>query len=100
MCRRATPLGDAHQPRVLHEAEHGDLPAAVDRAAHQPLQGREAPVEPALEARVTGRLVWGKIHGGVRWKTCSRSTSGWIAGTYWIAEAPVPIDATRLPVRS
>jgi hypothetical protein len=36
----------------------------------------------------------------VRWKTCSFATSGWIAGTYWIAEAPVPIEATRLPSSS
>ena len=39
-------------------------------------------------------------HGGVRWKTCSRATSGWIAGTIWIADAPVPITATRSPRRS
>ncbi len=40
------------------------------------------------------------IHGAVRWNTCSCSTSGWIAGTYWMAEAPVPIEATFLPFRS
>ena len=40
------------------------------------------------------------IHGGVRWKTCIRPTSGWILGTNWIAEAPVPITATRSPARS
>jgi hypothetical protein len=40
------------------------------------------------------------IHGAVRWNTKSFSTCCWIAGTYWIADAPVPIDATRLPVRS
>jgi hypothetical protein len=27
-------------------------------------------------------------------------TIGWIAGTTWIAEAPVPMTATRSPVRS
>ena len=42
----------------------------------------------------------GITHGAVRWKTCSRPTSGWIAGTNWIAEAPVPITATRRPRRS
>ena len=36
-------------------------------------------------------------HGGVRWKTCICPTSGWILGTNWIAEAPVPITATRSP---
>ena len=38
--------------------------------------------------------------GAERWKTCSRATFGWIAGTNWIAEAPVPTLATRSPVRS
>ncbi len=40
------------------------------------------------------------IHGGVRWKTFSCATSGWICGTNWIADAPVPITATRSPARS
>jgi hypothetical protein len=44
-----------------------------------------------------GRLPCGMIHGAVRWNTKSFSTCCWIAGTYWIADAPVPIDATRLP---
>lgn len=38
--------------------------------------------------------------GGVRWKRVSLPTRGWMAGTIWMAEAPVPIMATRLPVRS
>jgi hypothetical protein len=37
------------------------------------------------------------IHGGVRWKTSSRPTSGWICGMNCTAEAPVPITATRSP---
>src|SRR4051812_49956233 len=40
------------------------------------------------------------IHGGVRWKTFSAPTTGAISGTNWIAEAPVPMTATRRPVRS
>ena len=40
------------------------------------------------------------IHGAVRWNTSSRSTSGWIFGTNWIADGPVPITATRRPARS
>jgi hypothetical protein len=36
----------------------------------------------------------------VRWKTVSRPTRGWIAGTICTAEAPVPITATRSPARS
>lgn len=47
-----------------------------------------------------GRSVCGSTHGAVRWNTCSRSTRGWMAGTYCIADAPVPMDATRLPARS
>jgi hypothetical protein len=42
----------------------------------------------------------GITHGAVRWKTWSLPTLGWISGTNWIAEAPVPITATRSPVRS
>ena len=37
------------------------------------------------------------IQIGDRWNTVRCSTSGAIAGTYWIALAPVPIDATRSP---
>ena len=47
----------------------------------------------ALMARSTR----GSTHGGVRWKTVSRDTSGWMDGTIWMAEAPVPTMATRLP---
>jgi hypothetical protein len=36
----------------------------------------------------------------VRWKTVRHCTRGWISGTAWIAEAPVPITATRRSVRS
>ena len=48
----------------------------------------------------SGRLRCGMTHGAVRWKTCSLPTLGWISGTNWIAEAPVPITATRSPLRS
>jgi hypothetical protein len=44
-------LGDLHQLGVLDEAEHERLAAGVDAAAHELLQGREALVELALEAR-------------------------------------------------
>jgi hypothetical protein len=49
---------------------------------------------------VIGRSPCGITHGAVRWKTYSCSTSRRISGTYWIAEAPVPIEATRLPFSS
>ena len=41
----------------------------------------------------------GTIQAGVRWNSTSCFTSGWILGTIWIAEAPVPTTATRLPSR-
>jgi hypothetical protein len=46
------------------------------------------------------RLRRGRIHGGVRWKTWSWETFGWISGTNWIAEAPVPTTATLRPSSS
>jgi hypothetical protein len=39
-------------------------------------------------------------HGAVRWNTSSSRTRPAISGTNWNALAPVPITATRLPVRS
>ena len=42
----------------------------------------------------------GMTQGAVRWKTVSFDASGWTCGTNWIADAPVPTTATRLPVRS
>ena len=49
---------------------------------------------------VTSWSACGATHGGVRWKRVSLLTRGWMAGTTCTAEAPVPITATRLPVRS
>src|SRR5919198_1372549 len=37
-------------------------------------------------------------HGAVRWYTSRCATSSTIAGPIWIADAPVPINATRLPL--
>ncbi len=42
----------------------------------------------------------GCTHGGVRWNTVSPAVCLAISGTNWIADAPVPITATRRPVRS
>src|SRR4051812_40230839 len=39
----------------------------------------------------------GVIQIGERWNTVTCAADGAIAGTYWIALAPVPIDATRSP---
>ena len=49
---------------------------------------------------VKARSGRGMTHGGVRWNTVKWATSGWIWGTNWTAEAPVPITATRSPERS
>ncbi|MNT29475.1 hypothetical protein D3C72_1652150 [compost metagenome] len=46
---------------------------------------------------LTSRSGLGMIHGGVRWYRSSCATWGAICGTNWIALAPVPITATRLP---
>ena len=42
------------------------------------------------------RSTRGITQGGVRWKRVSRATSGWMAGTIWMAEAPVPIIGDAL----
>ena len=65
------------------------------RAAARGSGGRRA-----ARSSVIGRSRWGMTHGGVRWKRSRCSTIGWICGTAWIADAPVPITATRRPVRS
>ncbi len=49
---------------------------------------------------VYSRSKRGRIHGAVRWYTSSRPTVPAMAGTIWMAEAPVPMTATRLPARS
>ena len=59
-------------------------------SAEQPRMPREAGA-PAPGMRGFSR---GRTHGGVRWKRCRRPTSGWISGTNWMAEAPVPTTAT------
>ena len=51
-------------------------------------------------APLMARSTRGITQGGVRWRTVSFATSGWMAGTIWMAEAPVPTIATRLPRRS
>ena len=68
--------------------------------AHEQLGRGQRAVQRAARSAVSGRSGRGMIHGGVRWKRCRRPTRGWICGTNWIAEAPVPITATRLPSRS
>ena len=47
-----------------------------------------------------GRAVRCMTHGGVRWNRVRCPTSGWISGTNWMADAPVPITATFSPARS
>ncbi len=54
----------------------------------------------ASSAAVNGRSSLGTIHGGVRWNTVTCAATFASSGTTWTALAPVPITATRLPVRS
>ena len=42
----------------------------------------------------------GKLKFGVRWKTVRCVACSAINGTDWMAEDPVPITATRWPVKS
>ena len=48
----------------------------------------------------TGPLLAGMEKFGVRWKTVSCAACAAITGIDWIAEEPVPMTATRRPVRS
>ncbi len=97
MCRRASRSGIAHQPRVLGEAEHEQLAARVDAGADRLLQRGHAAGRAGARASLIRRLVCGITHGGGALEDVQRATSGWIAGTNWIADAPVPIAATRSP---
>ena len=47
-----------------------------------------------------GALFRGAAQFGRRWNTVSRSAALATSGMSWIAVAPVPITATRFPVRS
>jgi hypothetical protein len=55
---------------------------------------------PQRSTPLMARSPRGITQGGVRWNSARRSTWGWISGTNWMAEAPVPITATRSPLRS
>ena len=54
----------------------------------------------ALTARGYGWFLRGRNQLPVRWKTTSCLVLGAISGMNCTALAPVPITATRLPVRS
>ena len=63
--------------------------------------GRGQPARrPRARCPMSGRPPCGITQGAVRWKTWSLPTRGWISGTNWIADAPVPMTATRSPARS
>ena len=49
---------------------------------------------------VYSRSGFGTTYGAERWKTVTCAASGWMPGTNWIALAPVPSTAIRLPRRS
>ncbi len=49
---------------------------------------------------VYSRSGLGTTYGADRWKTVTWPASGWMPGTNWMALAPVPSTAIRLPRRS
>ena len=48
----------------------------------------------------SARSALGRHQIGVRWKTVRCATFSAMVGMIWTADAPVPMTATRLPVRS
>jgi hypothetical protein len=46
------------------------------------------------------RLGFGSVQGAVRWKTVTRAARPAMAGTSWMALAPVPMTPTRRPSTS
>src|SRR5260370_19236442 len=52
-----------------------------------------------LQRSGIAKSVLGRIQGGVRWKTISWPAAGAISGMNWMALAPVPVTAMRLPSR-
>ena len=86
--------------RFDDRAEHRGLVREVEAGAQQPLRGRHALEEPALEP-VTRRSGSGRTQDGVRWKRWRLPTCGWIVGARTGSRRrPVPITATRSPLRS
>ena len=49
---------------------------------------------------VYSRSGFGTTYGAERWNTVTWAASGWMPGTNWIALAPAPSTAIRLPFRS
>ena len=54
----------------------------------------------AISVSPSGLLRAGIVKFGVRWNTVNWAASSAITGIAWIAEDPVPITATRLPLKS
>ena len=48
----------------------------------------------------SGAFLAGRLKFGVRWNTVSSAACWAKSGIHWIAEEPVPITATRCPVKS
>ncbi|CNJ42527.1 Uncharacterised protein [Mycobacterium tuberculosis] len=51
-------------------------------------------------ARGVGKSSRGSTQAGVRWNTLTNPACFTSSGMIWTALAPVPITATRLPVKS
>ena len=85
----------------MQEADRHRLAAPVDAARGAAAARRHAPVEPRARTRLIGAVA---ARADPRRRALEerevRRPSAAISGTNWIAEAPVPITATRWPARS
>ncbi len=88
------------QPREARDPGEAQGRPRLPRPELDPAQGAARDGQAAkegLEAPADRRSLRGITQGGVRWNRVSCPTSGAMAGTTWIALAPVPITPTRLP---
>ena len=89
------PLRYRAQPGVHEEGDEELLTGVVDRARHALRRGQGA-IERPLELR-DRTVAMGEHPRRGALEDESFCTCGWIRGTIWIAEAPVPMTATRSP---
>ena len=85
-----------------HVAEHPQ--SVVMRGEHEiprfRLRAGKLDRPPSVIGERNARSRFGITNPAERWNTYIRSTRSAIAGTNWIALAPVPSTATRLPLTS
>ena len=99
MCARliaVTSRGERLRVQQRHGEGLGQRPPAATFGELGDRQPGEHPVVQLGELLVRLRNDVGR---GALEDVAAAATSGWICGTNWIALAPVPITATRLPAR-